>query len=267
MVRTKKTLTILLSLIILVCGIAGAGLSAEAASYKTVDGKFNYSYSTEVLRLVNEERAKYGLSSLTMTKSLTDGAMIRAAESAVSFSHTRPNGEQCFTAFTWTKTAGENIAYGQRSPAQVVNSWMNSSGHRANILNASFTTIGVGCFEYGGTLYWAQAFSGGSGNAYTPSGTRTVSVKVSLTAGEGSAVTFTDNEVTTVPSTTREAVTKAETTAKQQTTAARETTTKRETTTNTQTTTKPQTTKTQSTTRKKTNIIRYVRYYFARLFK
>ena len=60
-------------------------------------------------------------------------------------------------------SAGENIAAGQRTPEEVMNSWMNSSGHRANILNKNFDTIGIGFYEGGsyGT-YWTQLFTGGS---------------------------------------------------------------------------------------------------------
>ena len=57
------------------------------------------------------------------------------------------------------RTAGENIAYGQSTPQQVMNAWMNSSGHRANILNANYTTIGVGYTVINGTAYWAQLFT------------------------------------------------------------------------------------------------------------
>ena len=59
------------------------------------------------------------------------------------------------------RSAGENIAMGQRTPQEVMNSWMNSSGHRANILNPSFTTLGVGIAkDANGTIYWTQMFIG-----------------------------------------------------------------------------------------------------------
>ena len=56
------------------------------------------------------------------------------------------------------RRAGENIAWGQRTPEAVMKAWMNSSGHRANILNEKFTSIGVGCYEQNGVLYWTQLF-------------------------------------------------------------------------------------------------------------
>ena len=75
------------------------------------------------------------------------------------FAH-RPSGASCFTALTEAGVsyarAGENIAYGQSTPEAVVQSWMSSSGHRANILSSSFTTIGIGCTVVNGTAYWAQ---------------------------------------------------------------------------------------------------------------
>lgn len=254
MTKISKSLSAVLSFVIVFCMLI-AGRTAQAASYKTVSGNYNYTYASEVLTLVNNERASAGLKPVTMTQSLTDGAMLRAAETAVSFSHTRPNGEQCFTAFEWMRAAGENIAYGQRSPEQVMNGWMNSSGHRANILNSAFTTIGIGCFEYNGTLYWAQAFSGGSGSAYYPSGKRAVSVDVSLTAGVTSTVHYSQSSS---PQTT---------TSKQTTTRKQSQTT--ETTTKKQTTTQKQTTK-QTTTKKSSysgknvysRIRYYIRYYF-----
>ena len=120
-------------------------------------------YASQVVALVNAERAKYGLSALKVDSRVQQAAQVRAAETVQSFSHTRPNGSSFSTALTeagvsYTRS-GENIAYGQSTPQQVVQAWMNSSGHRANILNESFTTIGVGYTVWGGTAYWAQLFT------------------------------------------------------------------------------------------------------------
>ena len=232
--KINRSLSVVLSLIVVLCA-AFTAKTASAADFRTVSGKFNYSYASEVLTLVNEERENAGLKPVTMTKSLTDGAMKRAAETAVSFSHTRPNGEQCFTAFTWTRAAGENIACGQRNPKEVMNGWMNSSGHRANILNSSFTTIGIGCFIYKGILYWSQAFSGGSGQSYAPSGERDVKVDVSLVSGTDSVVTFANGT--------------EQNTESRNTSAKREETT-RQRTTNNETTRKNQYTNRQYSTRR-----------------
>ena len=120
-------------------------------------------YANEVLQLVNQERARAGLSSLTSESAITAAANVRAQESRQSFSHTRPNGTSFSTALrehgVSYRTSGENIAYGQRTPQEVVNAWMNSPGHRANILNPSFNKIGIGVYQHNGTIYWAQLFT------------------------------------------------------------------------------------------------------------
>ena len=119
-------------------------------------------YAAEVVRLVNVERAKNGLGALSVDSGVQAAAQVRAAEQAKVFSHTRPNGSSCFTALTEQgvtyRAAGENIAYGQQTPEAVMNAWMNSAGHRANILGSQFTKIGVGYTVINGTPYWAQMF-------------------------------------------------------------------------------------------------------------
>ena len=98
-----------------------------------------------------------------MNVKAVQAAEIRAKEIVTSFSHTRPNGSSFATALTESgvnfKTAGENIAWGQKTPQEVMNVWMNSQGHRANILNTTFTEIGIGVYqEPSGTMYWTQLF-------------------------------------------------------------------------------------------------------------
>lgn len=129
-----------------------------------VTPEFNTAYEAEVVRLVNIERSKYGLAPLSIDEGAVEVAHLRAKEIVQSFSHTRPNGSSCFTAAQEAgvsyRYAGENIAYGYPTPEQVVNGWMNSEGHRKNILSASFSKIGVGCYESKGVLYWSQFFIG-----------------------------------------------------------------------------------------------------------
>lgn len=116
-----------------------------------------------VLAEVNAARAQNGLSALTLDASMNRAAAVRAAELAQSFSHTRPNGSRGLTALNEAgvsyRTAGENIASGQQSAQAVVSAWMNSSGHRANILSASFGRMGVGQATIGGRTYWVQLFA------------------------------------------------------------------------------------------------------------
>lgn len=115
----------------------------------------------QVFELVNQERRKAGLSDLTFHEELSANATVRAKEIVTKFDHTRPDGSKFSTAITIPyRTVGENIAWGQRTPEAVMEAWMNSSGHRANILNSSYTKIGVGVYESGGRLYWVQLFAG-----------------------------------------------------------------------------------------------------------
>ena len=128
-------------------------------------GNSNSNYKQAVLDLVNAERAKAGLNSLTMLDTANAAAQVRATEIIGNFSHTRPDGTSCFTALDQQgvnyRTCGENIASGQRTPGQVMESWMNSAGHKANILNPQFTQIGIGYVEGGGYgTNWVQLFVG-----------------------------------------------------------------------------------------------------------
>ncbi len=121
-------------------------------------------YEQEVIRLVNEIRAENGLKPLTYNWELGRVARYKSQDMHDNryFSHTSPvygSPFQMMKSFGITyRSAAENIAKGQRTPEAVVNAWMNSSGHRANILNASFTQIGVGYVADG--HYWTQMFIG-----------------------------------------------------------------------------------------------------------
>lgn len=138
--------------------------AAKPDTSAPADSSFNSAYEEEVIRLVNVERAKYGLPALKKDQGAASVARVRAKEIVQSFSHTRPNGSPCFTAAKELgvsyKAAGENIAYGYADPQKVVTGWMNSEGHRRNILSSSFSKIGVGCYSNGKVLYWSQFFIG-----------------------------------------------------------------------------------------------------------
>ncbi len=121
------------------------------------------SYASVVVELVNAERAKAGLSPLAKNDSLNDFAQLRSSELVSDFAHKRPDGSKPLDyvmGMDGVHRAGENIAMGQASPEDVMNAWMNSEGHRENILKSDFTMIGVGCYEYNGKLYWTQIFAG-----------------------------------------------------------------------------------------------------------
>ena len=151
----------------------------EASNVKvTVSGVQNYDYVHEVLDLVNEERAKNNLDPLVLDNKLTEKAMIRAAEIYDTFAHTRPNNTSCFTILNdvpfWT--TGENIAAWQTKPSYVMDSWMNSDGHRANILDADFKAIGIGHINVGGRNYWVQMFTDIPQSEFTKTGKNDTSI-------------------------------------------------------------------------------------------
>ncbi|MGL6108368.1 CAP domain-containing protein [Romboutsia sp.] len=124
-------------------------------------------YQKQVLDLVNVERAKVGLNALVLDSSVSDVATLKSKDMIDNnyFSHTSPTYGSPFDMLKKFgisyKSAGENIAYGQNSPKEVVTAWMNSQGHRENILNANFTNLGVGIAKNSkGTIYWTQMFIG-----------------------------------------------------------------------------------------------------------
>ena len=152
-----------------------------AAYNCSVIGSRDYVKAYEVLNLVNSERKKAGLKELSMDKDLLENAMLRAAEIVVYFEHERPSTLSNFTAITKEKyaTAGENIAEFQTTPSQVMNSWMNSEGHRKNILTEDFTCIGIGCYKAdNGRFYWAQIFTDGTPTNVTKPANRKTTEKV-----------------------------------------------------------------------------------------
>lgn len=125
-----------------------------------------YPYAQEILNLVNAERKKAGVAPLTLSEELNRSATVKSKDMANQnyFSHTSPTYgglTQLLSAQGIRYSyAGENIAMGQRGPEAVMNAWMNSSGHRANILNSNFTQLGVGyAANKNGTPYWTQHFT------------------------------------------------------------------------------------------------------------
>lgn len=133
---------------------------------KTPDNAIS-AQANEIILLVNKERKKHNLSDLTLSAELSNVANIKAQDMADNnyFSHDSPTYGSPFDmmkqfGITY-KSAGENIAAGQQTAEAVMQSWLNSSGHRANILNPNFTELGVG-YDKGGTYgtYWVQEFIG-----------------------------------------------------------------------------------------------------------
>ena len=128
-------------------------------------------YANEVLRLVNIERANVGVAPLVLDEALCNAANMRAIEMDCTgvYGHKRPNEHSCFEVYDicnveWQSACGENIAAGQATPEDVMKSWLESAGHKANILSTEYTKMGLGYSvglsngQYRG--YWAQEFAG-----------------------------------------------------------------------------------------------------------
>lgn len=136
------------------------------AQNQTVSGA-QTGFESDMLKQVNAQRAKNGKSALTLNQSLCASARVRASEIAKDgcFSHTRPDDSGCFTAISGVsyRTAGENIAmgtWGYYGVDEIMDGWMNSEGHRANILNGDFSEVGFGRVVVNGNGYWVQMFIG-----------------------------------------------------------------------------------------------------------
>lgn len=152
-------------------GSEGHSTTENSTGDKITDGtnetteRGESSQATEILNLVNIERKKAGVNPLTLSSKLTSVANVKAKDMAVNkyFSHQSPTYGSPFEMLQHFGVkysyAGENIAAGQRTSKEVMNSWLNSSGHRANILNKNYTELGVG-FYAGGLYdtYWVQQF-------------------------------------------------------------------------------------------------------------
>jgi len=132
---------------------AGVTASAETGYIYEVKihGTDHYDTAQEILRLLNIERKKRGVCELVLDKELTEAAMLRAAETTHCFSHTRPDGTKCFTACG--KMSGENLVYlynnnnYQKDAAEAMKLWMSSDGHRENMLNGRYKSIGIGAIK------------------------------------------------------------------------------------------------------------------------
>ena len=172
---TVRIISIVLGIVLVMGGLPAGiecGIVKAANSSLSVKATVMYDYADQVLEEINAERRKAGVSSLQMDFTLMECAMQRSAESLVigeaytyseisgDIAHSRPDGSSCFTVSD--KMEGENIAYGQPSPDAVVSAWMGSSGHKSNILNPAYKSIGIGAvYAKNGTYhyYWSQAFS------------------------------------------------------------------------------------------------------------
>ncbi|MCI8805789.1 MAG: serine protease [Clostridiales bacterium] len=137
---------------------------AETTTSTTVNNNAQANMAQEVLKLVNAERAKQKLPPLKLNTALSNVAQLKSEDMKNKnyFDHTSPTYGSPFNMMKQFginyKYAGENIAKGQKTAADVVTAWMNSEGHRANILNKNFTDMGLGYVKSGSTTYWTQMF-------------------------------------------------------------------------------------------------------------
>ena len=138
----------------------------------------------KILTLVNAERKKAGLAALQLDEKACTAANVRAKEVPIVFDHVRPNGKSSFTALDEAGVsyiaAGENIAKGYLTAEDVMTGWMNSEGHKANILTASFTHIGVGYDK--ATHSWVQLFFTKTGSTFAPDPETTAKMTAALLA-------------------------------------------------------------------------------------
>ncbi|HCK88813.1 MAG TPA: hypothetical protein DHW39_08395 [Erysipelotrichaceae bacterium] len=166
--------------VILVCLMTAVSfvmpLKAEGELYEyVIYGTENYSEAQEVLKYTNQIRAEAGAAPLVLDEKLTEWAMQRAAELPFSFSHTRPDGTDCFSVVEGTYYAlGENIAIGHDDAHEVTrgkHGWEFSSGHYRNMVNTGYTAMGVGVyFAENGRRCWVQLFSDRSESTFTKTG-------------------------------------------------------------------------------------------------
>lgn len=202
MKRKWKCLVALLAILTLMCFGSIAVSAADNMVTVGVTGTYRQSEARSMLAMINEfrtgndawawnstdtEKVLYSdLGELTYDDELERAAMQRAAEVAILFSHTRPNGSKCFSVSE--KSYGENIAAGRASAAATFEQWKEENysyigqGHRRNMLNAGFTSIGIGHIYYNGIHYWVQEFgrSAGSSGSAADNSEKTVSVDVKL---------------------------------------------------------------------------------------
>ncbi len=151
-----------------------------------ISGTYNYDKAKDVFNLVNEERTKLNLEPLELDNELMEAAMLRAAETSIYWDHIRPNGLSCFSVCS--KINGENIGLGATSATRIMERWMNSPGHKAQIVKSAHKSIGIGCYynSKNGAHYWVQVFSRGeTQDTNILSGTRDVNNTVQVATDKG----------------------------------------------------------------------------------
>lgn len=134
----------------------------ESADSKDLEGTYDVKKAFEVLSLINKNRQSAGKKRISMDLNLYKAAQVRSSELLEQFSHIRPDGRGCFTAFPGVQISmGENIAQGYSSASSVMSAWMADSAHKATILNDDYASVGIACYYVPGSkylYYWVQCF-------------------------------------------------------------------------------------------------------------
>lgn len=148
-----------------------------------IEGTLCYEYAFDILDMLNEFRTANGLDPLVMDTAMLEHAMLRAAETAVYWEHTRPDGSSCNYGCDIV-FFHENIAHVYTTPQQAFNGWKNSSGHCENMLTASLKTVGIGVFYVDGNYYWVQDFSRNSSSVAYESNYKDYKTSLTLTVAD-----------------------------------------------------------------------------------
>ena len=159
--------------------------SSDASDYYEGNA---HEYIWDILRITNEKREAVGLNPVALSKTLTDGATVRSKEIVKEQSHTRPDGSSCFTALkkSFFKMA-ENLAFGITLPEDTMTGWINSAGHRANILNKDLKKLGVGYTYDSNSKYkyhWVQMFGSDLTSSETLSTKEILKTKMTVQIGK-----------------------------------------------------------------------------------
>lgn len=132
------------------------------AESRAGEGSFDISKAFQIVTLINNQRAAVGAKDISMDLGLYQTAQVRAKEIVEKFSHTRPDGTGCFTAFPAVQVSmGENLAQGYSSASAVMNAWMADAQHKNTIINSRYMAVGVACYYLPGSkygYYWVQCF-------------------------------------------------------------------------------------------------------------
>lgn len=171
----RKIKKIEILLLIVIAGTVSFWGYAKTKATETIpnhtlylSAKQDYDYASEVLTLVNKERAKEGLVPVVLDASLTESAMQRAAEIHCFYGHSRPN--RTFLTKIDGYSVMENIALNQSTPEEVMNDWMHSEWHRYNIMDPDWRSVGVGVVLYDNSYSWCQLFSQKTAEGTIPNG-------------------------------------------------------------------------------------------------